>query len=213
MTKPPADQKSQQQPSADAPDESYICDGLLTIPNIISGVRLAGSFVLIGIAWFDRSELFLGIYLLLVLSDWVDGKLAILLNQRSVIGARLDSWADAALNAALLVGAVIMYGETLRAEIVWIIPPLASYLLSTAAGFWKYQRWPSYHTRAAKTGAFLIMVGAIGLFTAWSLWPLRVALAFAALTNLEALAITIISPAWRADVTSIYHAWRDNQAS
>jgi CDP-diacylglycerol--glycerol-3-phosphate 3-phosphatidyltransferase len=213
MTKPPADQESQQHPSADAPDESYISDRILTIPNIICGIRLAGSFVLIGIAWFDRSELFLGIYLLLVLSDWVDGKLAILLNQRSVIGARLDSWADAALYAALLVGAVMMYGETLRAEIAWFIPPLASYLLSTAAGFWKYRRWPSYHTRAAKTGAFLIMVGAISLFTAWSLWPLRVALAFAALTNLEALAITIISPAWHSDVTSIYHAWRGNRAS
>jgi CDP-diacylglycerol--glycerol-3-phosphate 3-phosphatidyltransferase len=107
----------------------------------------------------------------------------------------------------------MMYGETLRAEIAWLIPALATYLISTAMGFWKYRRWPSYHTRAAKTGWFLIMIGATGLFTDWSLWPLRIALAFAALTNLEALAITIISPVWRADVTSIYHAWRDNNAA
>lgn len=51
------------------------------------------------------------------------------------------------------------------------------------------------------------------LFTDWSLWPLRIALAFTALTNLEALGITIISPAWRADVTSVYHAWRDNKVA
>ena len=107
----------------------------------------------------------------------------------------------------------MMYGKTLGAEIAWFIPALASYLLSTSAGLWKYRRWPSYHTRAAKTGWFLIMVGVLGLFTAWSLWPLRVALAFAALTNLEALAITIVSPSWRTDVPSIYHAWRDNKAS
>jgi CDP-diacylglycerol--glycerol-3-phosphate 3-phosphatidyltransferase len=147
------------------------------------------------------------------MSDWVDGKLAILLNQRSVFGARLDSWADTALYAALLVGAVMMYGEALQAEIAWVIPPLAIYLISTASGFWKYRRLPSYHTRAAKTGWFLMMIGAIGLFTDWSLWPLRIALAFAALTNLEILAITIISPTWRADVTSLYHAWRDNRAA
>jgi CDP-diacylglycerol--glycerol-3-phosphate 3-phosphatidyltransferase len=174
---------------------------------------LAGSFVLIAIAWLDRSELFLWIFLLLAMSDWVDGKLAILLNQRSVFGARLDSWADAALYAALFVGAVMMYGDLLRAEIAWCIPPLATYGISTAVGIWKYRRWPSYHTRAAKIGWFLIMIGAIGLFTDWSLWPLRIALAFAALTNLEALAITVISPTWRTDVTSIYHAWRHNQAA
>jgi CDP-diacylglycerol--glycerol-3-phosphate 3-phosphatidyltransferase len=103
-----------------------------------------------------------------------------------------------------------MFSETARAELVWFIPPLATYLISTTAGFWKYRRWPSYHTRAAKTGWFLMMLGVIGLITGWSLWPLRIALAGAALTNLEALLITIISPSWRADVTSIYHAWRDN---
>jgi CDP-diacylglycerol--glycerol-3-phosphate 3-phosphatidyltransferase len=125
----------------------------------------------------------------------------------------LDSWADTALYAALFVGTVMMFGDTVRAEIAWFIPPLAAYVISTAAGVWKYRRWPGYHTRAAKIAWFLIMIGAIGLFTGWSLWPLRIALAFAALTNLETLAITIISPAWRTDVTSIYHAWRDNKAA
>ena len=106
-----------------------------------------------------------------------------------------------------------MYGSTLRSELGWIMLPLVTYLISTVAGFWKYRRWPSYHTRAAKTCWFLIMVGAIGLFIDWSLWPLRVALVAAAITNIEALLITIISPSWHADVTSIYHAWRDNRTS
>ena len=161
----------------------------------------------------DLREVFLWFFLFLALTDWVDGKLAILLNQRSVFGARLDSWADAALYAALLFGAVMMHGAILRFELVWIIPALATYLISTAAGFWKYQRWPSYHTRAAKTSWFLIIVGAIGLFIDWSLWPLRIALAATTMTNLEAILITIISPTWRANVTSIYHAWRDSSAS
>ena len=213
MTNLPPDQKSKIHPAPDQPDGPYISDRWLTIPNIICAIRLVGSFVLVWIAWLGLNDLFLWIFVLLAMSDWVDGKLAILLNQRSVIGARLDSWADAALYAALLIGAVMLYGETLQAEIAWFVPPLATYLISTVAGFWKFGRWPSYHTRAAKTGWFLIMIGAIGLFTDWSLWPLRVALAFTALTNLEAMGITIMSPAWRADVTSIYHAWRDNRAA
>jgi CDP-diacylglycerol--glycerol-3-phosphate 3-phosphatidyltransferase len=213
MTNSPGNRESQHRPASDEPAGAYISDRLLTIPNIICGIRFFGSFVLVGIAWAERSDLFLWIFLLLAMSDWVDGKLAILLNQRSVIGARLDSWADAALYTALLVGSVMMYGEILYGEIAWFIAALATYVISTAAGFWKFGRWPSYHTRAAKIGWFLIMIGAIGLFTDWSLWPLRLTLAFVALTNLEALGITIISPAWRADVTSIYHAWRDNRSA
>ena len=213
VTKSPTGQESQRPASADSPTGPHVSDRLLTIPNIICGIRLAGSFVLIAIAWWDRSELFLWVFLVLAMSDWVDGKLAILLNQRSVFGARLDSWADTALYAALLVGSVMMYGKTLHAEIAWFIPPLVAYLISTATGLWKYRRWLSYHTRAAKTAWLLIMIAAIGLFTDWSLWPLRIALAFATLANLEILAITIISPAWRTDVTSLYHAWRDNKAA
>ena len=74
------------------------------------------------------------------MTDWVDGKLAILLNQRSVFGARLDSWADAALYAALLLGAAMMRGATLGSELAWIIPAVATYLISTAADLWKYHR-------------------------------------------------------------------------
>lgn len=206
------DQKPQSASGSES-SEPYISDRFFTIPNILCLIRLIGSFILIPIAWLNQNEVFLWFFLFLAMTDWVDGKLAILLNQRSVFGARLDSWADAALYAALLIGAIILYGPTLRAELSWFIPPVATYLISTAAGFWKYQRWPSYHTRAAKTCWFLIMVGAIGLFIDWSLWPLRIALAAAALTNLEALLITIISPVWLVDVTSIYHAWRDNRAS
>ncbi|MDX2417386.1 MAG: CDP-alcohol phosphatidyltransferase family protein [Xanthomonadales bacterium] len=194
------------------PSEPYISDRLLTIPNIICGVRLAGSFVLVAIAWRDQQEVFLWFFLFLAMTDWVDGKLAILLNQRSVFGARLDSWADAALYAALLLGAAMMRSATLGSELAWIIPAVATYMISTAAGFWKFHRWPSYHTRAAKTSWFLIVVGAIGLFIDWSLWPMRIALAAATITNLEAILITVISTTWRADITSVYHAWRDKDA-
>jgi CDP-diacylglycerol--glycerol-3-phosphate 3-phosphatidyltransferase len=194
-------------------DKPYVSDRLLTIPNFICGVRLVGSFVLIAIAWRGQQEIFLWFFLFLAVTDWVDGKLAILLNQRSEFGARLDSWADAALYSALLVGAVILRGTTLASELAWIIPALASYLLSTAAGFGKYGRWPSYHTRAAKISWFLVILGAAGLFTDYSLWPIRIAFAAATITNFEAILITIVSPAWRADVPSIYHAWRDREQS
>ena len=188
---------------------TYVSDRLMTVPNIISMVRLAGSLVLAAIALTGRSELFIWLYLLFAMTDWVDGKLAILLNQRSVLGARLDSWADAALYAALAFGAVTMHGAALRSEMAYVVPALCTTLISVTAAVWKYRRWPSYHTRAAKITWFLIMVGAAALFFRWPLWPLRLTLVAIAVTHAEAILITILSPAWRSDVPSVYHAWRD----
>ena len=186
---------------------------MLTVPNIICLIRLAGSFVLVPIAWQGRNELFLWLFIFLAMTDWVDGKLAILLDQRTKLGARLDSWADAALYAALLFGMVTMYGVSLLPELAWIGTAVFSYLISTAAGLCKYKRWPSYHTRAAKTSWFLTAVAVIALFTDWSLWPLRIAAVAVTVTNIEAVIITIVSPSWRSDVTSVYHAWRDRKAA
>jgi len=202
--------KQQNPGTARQPDqpEPPISNRLVTIPNLLCLIRLAGSFVLVAIAWLNLPETFLYLFLFLAMTDWLDGKLAILLNQRSVFGARLDSWADAALYFALLAGLIRLYGETLYREIIWVIPALASYLISTAAGFWKYRRWPSYHTLCAKTSWFLTIVGVLGLFTDWSLWPFRIALLFITITNLEAILITSVSPVWRADVSSIFHVWR-----
>lgn len=184
-------------------------DRLATIPNIICVLRILGSILLVVLAANGRDQMFLWLFVVLAMSDWVDGKLAILLNQRSVWGPRLDSWADAALYLALLIGSLLLRGDVLQAEIEWILPALASYALSTLAGCWRYRRWPSYHTRAAKTSWFLILVGAVCLLGGWNLWPLRIALAAVTLTNLEALLITILTPSWQADVESVFHVLRE----
>ncbi len=197
---------------SDSTPQPHYSTRLLTIPNLLCIIRLLGAFVLVAIAWRGQPKLFFWGFVVLAMTDWLDGKLAILLDQRSVFGARLDSWADATLYAGLLVGTVLLHSAILRAELLWIIPPLATYLISTAAGFWKYRRWPSYHTRAAKTCWLLMIIGVYGMSFDLSLLPLRIALTAVALTNIEALFITIISPSWRADVTSIYHAWRDTKA-
>lgn len=198
-----------EQSKVDDAAEPQITNRLLTVPNLLCVIRLAGSFVLVPIALKGQNEVFLWLFIFLAMTDWLDGKLAILLDQRTVFGARLDSWADAALYAALLFGIVTMYGDVLRSELVWIGVAVAGYPLSVAAGLWKYKRWPSYHTRAAKTSWFLTAVAVVALFSNWDLWPLRVAAVAVFVTNLEAILITLISPAWSADVTSVFHAWRD----
>jgi CDP-diacylglycerol--glycerol-3-phosphate 3-phosphatidyltransferase len=175
---------------------------IATIPNIICVLRMLGSIVLLALAIGGHRVEFLWLFVALAMSDWVDGKLAVLLNQRSEWGPRLDSWADFALYSALLGGVLLLHGNTLQTEWQWIAPALTSYTLSTLAGFWRYHCWPSYHTRAAKTSWFLMLLGAVCLLADWRLWPLRIALAAVTLTNFEALLITYLSPNCRDDVGS-----------
>ena len=76
----------------------------LTIPNVICVARFLGS---LGILWFaflgDATVFTIG-FVVLSLSDTVDGRLARWLNQRSVFGARLDSASDATLYGCLAIG-------------------------------------------------------------------------------------------------------------
>ena len=83
--------------SADAPSfqEQELSDRVLTIPNALSALRLAGVPVFLWLVLGPHRD---GIALLLLmasgLTDYLDGKLARMLHQSSKIGALLDPAAD-----------------------------------------------------------------------------------------------------------------------
>ena len=181
-------------------------DRILTIPNVICFVRLIGALSLIFIAIANQTLIFTVVFVGLNLSDWIDGRLARWLNQRSDFGARLDSFADSVLYGSLLFGMIWLRWDVLQHEAFWWIMGLCSYALTTGAGLWKYGRIPSYHTRGAKITQWLILFGAVSLLLDFSTWPFRIAILGGTITNLEATAITWILPTWRADVLSISEA-------
>ena len=191
-------------PSDSAANSPYR-DRIVTIPNIICALRLLGSFVLIGVAISLKPELFAVIFTVLSLSDWIDGKLARWLNQRSEFGARLDSFADAALYGALFFGLFWLKLDVMKAEAAWWIVALLSYVLTTSFGLWKFGRIPSYHTYGAKTTQWLILGAILALLLEYSVWPFRIAMIGVTLTNLEATAMTWILKEWRVDVLTILH--------
>jgi len=180
----------------------------LNIPNLLSVFRLIGSPVLAFLAYQHLESAFFWLLIGLLLSDWLDGKLAIYLNQQSTFGARLDSIADAAMYLALLVGLWYLKLDFVKEEVVWILVLGASFCLTSLAGLIKYHRLPSYHTQMAKFSWFLTSVAVIILFYGGPIWLVRIAIDAVILTNLEATVITAILPEWRSGVLSIYHALR-----
>lgn len=175
-----------------------------TIPNALCLCRVAGSPFLILLSVNERPLYYLWLYLFLALTDWLDGKLAILLKQRSVYGARLDTWADAAMYLSLAVGAIILWEETIVQELLWLLPALVTYACTISYALWKFRRWPSYHTRMAKTSWLLLLVGVIAFVCGYSLWPLRISLLAITLTNAETILLTWRLTEWKADVPSVF---------
>jgi cardiolipin synthase len=179
---------------------------IYNVPNTLCAIRLLGSFGLVYLALTGQTTVFLWVFVCLVVTDWIDGKLAILLRQQTEFGARLDSAADATLYSALLFGICWLKWDFVVQQSSWIIGVAISYALTSVAGLLKFRRLPSYHTWAAKTSWHLLNVAVICLFAEWAVWPFHVAMAAVILTNLEATAITLSLPRWQADVRSLYHA-------
>jgi len=82
-------------------------DKIWTVPNALSFARLLGVplflwLVLVGLEWWA-----LGILIFAGLSDWLDGKLARMLNQTSRLGTVLDPAADRLYIFATLIGLTV----------------------------------------------------------------------------------------------------------
>lgn len=177
-----------------------------TLPNLLGVVRLLGSPGLVVLAALEASTPFLVLFLALEATDWLDGKLAVRLNQRTRFGARLDTVADMTMYGALLVGIVLLEGTTIVEEWAWIVPALLGYAFSWTLSFWKFGVLPSYHAWSAKVAWFLSLVAAVALLGFDRIWPLRVAAAAVTLANLEAVALTLRLDRARSDVRSFFTA-------
>ena len=189
------------------PRDAKYKNSIITIPNLICFGRAIGSIGLIWIALKGWPYWFAGVYAVLNLSDFVDGKLARWLKQRSDFGARLDSFADSTLYGALIAGALILSWNMLQHELAWLIVGVISYVATSSYGLIKFGRIPSYHTFGAKKTQWLALIAGVSLILEWSAWPMRICVIALVLTNIEAMAITHVLKEWRADVLTLFHVW------
>jgi len=183
----------------------------LNLPNLLSLLRLAAAPILLLLAAADRPTAYLLLLLAALLSDVVDGFLARRLNQRTELGARLDSWGDFAIYMTVPLGAWWLWPDLIRHEAGFVTAVVASYVLPVAFGFLKYRRLTSYHTLGAKISAVLLSAGALLLFAGGPAWPFRLAVAALVLAELEEIAITAVLPEWKANVPTLRQALRSRR--
>lgn len=180
----------------------------LTLPNVITTVRILGSPGLILLAVAGQAVGLAVLTVVLVFTEWLDGFLARQLHVTSAIGARLDTVADAVFYSCLLVAVIVLRPVLIGCETIWISAAIGSYFLSWLVSWWKFKCLPSYHTWAAKGVWAIVIAGTIWLLAGGSPWPFRAAMTCVALANLEAVCITMILPRCEVDIPSFWHAQR-----
>jgi phosphatidylglycerophosphate synthase len=178
---------------------------LATLPNALCWFRLAGSVVLIAVAVADQWRAAWFLLPLLLLSDWIDGRIARHFSIETRHGALLDTVADVAMGSAIVIATLYYSPTLLRTYWPWITAAAGSYVMHLALCLAKFRRWPSYHTRLAKAGWLLVLLALAGVVSRQAEWFVVVAAITVIVTNAEAILITLLLPAYRVNIPSVFH--------
>jgi len=178
----------------------------LSVPNLISGLRLLTIPFLFYTAWTNKATGFLILFCSLLLMALADGFLARKLMQETALGAELDSWGVFATYLAVPLCAWMLWPAIVEREASFVIAVVGFYLVPATLGLLKYNRLTSYHTWSSKTSSILLAGTALILFFGGPAWPFRIATPLLILSGIEEIFMTAILPRWQANVPSLWHA-------
>ena len=123
---------------------------IYSIPNLLSLLRLALVPVLIIAVCLKETNLFLLLLAISLLSDMLDGYFARKLQQVTEFGARLDSWADMATYAMMIIGIFYIWPVIFVEQLYFLIAATLSYVLPVVIALARFGSFPSYHTWGGK---------------------------------------------------------------
>lgn len=182
---------------------------LRSVPNLVTGLRLALVPVVVGAALAGApADLVLLLMAACFATDLADGLLARVLNAASAFGARLDSIADFVFYMSIPLVGWLVWPEILRREALWFAGAVASILAPALIAFVKFRATSGYHTWLAKLSAFSMGLGVLVLFALDVGWVFRLAVCLALLAALEEILITLVLTDPREDVRSLWHVLR-----
>jgi CDP-diacylglycerol--glycerol-3-phosphate 3-phosphatidyltransferase len=176
----------------------------LTIPNILSALRIALAPVLLLLAWYGYGRLFLLLWLFSYFTDALDGFIARHFNQMSELGPKLDTAADFAIYMASPVAIWWLWPHIVGQELIFFIALMLSIVLPPLIGFIKFQRMTSYHTMLVKIAIVLVVFSLVYLLLGGSAWPFRIATLVAIAAAAEEIALTSLLSRPHSDVRSIW---------
>jgi CDP-diacylglycerol--glycerol-3-phosphate 3-phosphatidyltransferase len=176
---------------------------IYSIPNLLSLLRLALVPVLVVAACLNEDQLFLLLLGICLLSDMLDGYFARKLQQVTEFGARLDSWADMATYAMMILGLNLIWPTIFNQQFLYLVAATLSYVLPVVVALVRFSSFPSYHTWGAKLAAVLIAPAFYLLVLYDEQTFFRLVIIFHVLVAMEEIAITMMLKKPKTNVASI----------
>lgn len=177
-------------------------------PNLLSGTRIALMPAVLLVAVAGSRRWFLVLVAMSLATDALDGFLARKLNAFSEFGRTLDSWADYMMLLTGIAGIALLWPETMRRELPWVISGLGAFIAVLIYGYARFGRPLGYHTWATKTLALLLAISLVPLLADWANWPFRIVVMLQMGSALEQLCIAMLVPFHRGEIPTVWHAWR-----
>ncbi|MCH9813539.1 MAG: CDP-alcohol phosphatidyltransferase family protein [Epsilonproteobacteria bacterium] len=182
-----------------------------TLPNLLSLFRILAAPFLVLVAWLGFEELFLILFLLMLLSDALDGWVARIFNLSSALGARLDSYGDIVTYLTMPIGAWLLWPTLIQKEISYIIIAVIIYLLPGGVALIKFGSLASYHTWFTKFSALCMSLSLLVLLFSKDATLFHIAVYILVIEAVENIAITLMLPTQQSDIHSLWHAWKQRK--
>ena len=180
-------------------------------PNYLSAARLGLMPAALMAAVMHSRPWFIGLVAGALLTDALDGYLARKLHAESEFGRKLDSAADYLLLLTGIAGIALLWPETMRRELPWVIAGLVGFFAVVIYGFVVLGRAPCYHTWATKVLAVALALTLVPLLADWTPLPFRIVQTLQVMGSVEELAIALLIPWYEGQVPTVWHAWRLRQ--
>ena len=184
----------------------------LTIPNLLTFLRLALMPVLLIAAMNEQPTLFIGLVAAVLLLALADGIIARRLDLVTEFGAELDSWGHFATYIVIPIGAWILWPGLVERESAYILAMVGFHVVPAILGLLKYGRLPSYHTWGSTVSAVLLGGTTLLLMIGGPAWPFRGATPVIVLSGIEEIFMTAILRQWQSNIPSLYHGMKIEQA-
>lgn len=179
---------------------------VFTVPNSFSFLRILLAPILFTAGLMGNEPLFLGCFAGALLSDFLDGFLARLLDQQTKFGSQLDTIGDVLTAVIVLLSGILLWPDKIQDQSVWILAAVVVLCLSGSVTLLRYKHLPSYHTWSAKLSTAVAGVGVWLFFADVTVWGFRLGIIILIFSALEEVAITFILPQWQPNIPHVFHA-------
>ncbi|MBD3880907.1 CDP-alcohol phosphatidyltransferase family protein [Phormidium tenue FACHB-886] len=181
-----------------------------SLPNALVLLRFALAPLLLWDAWNGATTVWFVLgYGVAVLSDILDGVIARRLGISTMELRQRDSWADVSLYICVALSVWRVHPEVIATFELPLLLLLLAQLALYGLTWFKFGKFPSYHTYTAKFWGVTLAIANVMLFGSGRAdIPLGIAIAAGLINSLEEIAMTIVLSTWQHDVLSLIHARR-----